>query len=405
MIALRSPPLPLMPSPRPAAAAAPFSRASLCTLIRNAGSARIPEANARPPSLSTARTPPRRPQGLTVEVQVMEEGQESPSWWEATLKQLKGEFAKVSFKAGNYPDDVVELDKIRASTPDVKASAKRLFAKQTVQLVDAKQHAWFLENETRITADVRKKAGLLSMVIDPRRTTVKLIGVDKSLKVAKMLLELHMKHQGDMQRVHNEREQLATKLQSEREKLLTGVRVEFPVPRSLIGLVIGKGGKNLVDTQKATGVDRVEVDPQGPRVIVVGPTQESVDAAREALEFVEDRVSVQPEQVGWLIGRSGRNFKELQEKTKVTRLNVDKGSNQVVLVGTKTAVEAARLVSPRAFPWAPSNGKTPFAAPLACRRRPATAAGVPTPSAPPPAPSAVHGHAPAVPLRVQRRDV
>lgn len=59
------------------------------------------------------------------------------------------------------------------------------------------------------------------------------------------------------------------------------------------------------------------------------------------LEFVTQRVSIKSEQMGWLIGRNGRNFRELQEKTKVTRLNIDKGSGQVVLVGTKSAVEAA----------------------------------------------------------------
>ena len=42
-------------------------------------------------------------------------------------------------------------------------------------------------------------------------------------------------------------------------------------------------------------------------------------------------------------GRGGSNFKELQEKTKLTRLNVDKSSNEVILVGTKTSVEAAKL--------------------------------------------------------------
>merc|ERR1719421_2807668 len=61
------------------------------------------------------------------------------------------------------------------------------------------------------------------------------------------------------------------------------------------------------------------------------------------LEFVIERVPVEPAQVGWLIGRGGKNFKELQEKTKVTRLNVDKATSTVILVGTVTAVAAAQL--------------------------------------------------------------
>ena len=39
-----------------------------------------------------------------------------------------------------------------------------------------------------------------------------MLGTEKSIATAKMLLELHGKHVGDMQRVHNERELLASKL-------------------------------------------------------------------------------------------------------------------------------------------------------------------------------------------------
>ena len=57
---------------------------------------------------------------------------------------------------------------------------------------------------------------------------------------------------------------------------------------------------------------RAQVDPNGPRVIIVGPTQESIEAARDRLEYVVERVDVKTEQVGWLIGRGGKNFKEMQ---------------------------------------------------------------------------------------------
>jgi len=35
------------------------------------------------------------------------------------------------------------------------------------------------------------------------------------------------------------------------------------------------------------------VDPDGPRVVIVGPSQESIEAARELLEFVSRRVPVE----------------------------------------------------------------------------------------------------------------
>ena len=66
-------------------------------------------------------------------------------------------------------------------------------------------------------------------------------------------------HQGEMHRIGNERAQLAQKLEAEKEKLSLGCRLEFPIAREVIGLVVGQKGKNIIDTQKATGVDRVEV--------------------------------------------------------------------------------------------------------------------------------------------------
>ena len=136
---------------------------------------------------------------------------------------------------------------------------------------------------------------------------------------------------------------LATKIETRRAQRDNGIRIEFPVAKELVGLVVGKGGRTLGDVKKSTGVELIEVDQNGPRVIVIGPTQETVDAAREMLEFVVERVPVEPEQIGWLIGRGGKNFKELQEKTRVTRLNVDKATSTVILVGTATAVAAAQL--------------------------------------------------------------
>eukprot|EP00966_Prymnesium_polylepis_P268619 6205445-Prymnesium_polylepis.1 len=217
---------------------------------------------------------------MEIEVNIPVDDQNT--WWEAQLKQLKGEFAKVHFHGGSYPDDVVDISNIRGCSS--VTLSKNMYVKHVMPMADPKLRAWFQSNE-RIVDDVRTKSGLLALVFEQsgKASQLKLIGSDKAISTAKMLLELHIKHQGDMQRIANERQQLATKLESEKEKLSLGCRVEFPITKDVIGLVVGKGGKNIVDTQKATGVDRVEVDPHGPRVVIIGPTQESVDAAREML--------------------------------------------------------------------------------------------------------------------------
>ncbi|KAL3902795.1 MAG: hypothetical protein SGPRY_011922 [Prymnesium sp.] len=279
---------------------------------------------------------------MFVEVNVPVDGEET--WWDAEVKQIKGDFTKVHFLGGGYPDDVVDAAVIRACTAPAAAATTNIYVKHVIPLPDNKVRRLF-ETDPRIFEDVRCKSGIIALNMEStaKSAQLKLIGVAKATTKAKMLLELHIRHQTDKLRIASERALLATKLEAEKEKVMTGARVEFPISRDVIGLVVGKGGKNIVDTQKATGVDRVEVDPQGPRVIIVGPTQDSVEAARELLEFVTERVDVKPEQIGWLIGRGGKHFKEMQEKTKVSRINLDKTLGQVVLVGTRTSVEAAML--------------------------------------------------------------
>ena len=130
---------------------------------------------------------------------------------------------------------------------------------------------------------------MAQVTVDRKKAQVTLIGAAKQMGNAKMLLELHMKHQGDMARLHSARGLLEDKLQSERTKRDTGVTIEFPVDKELLGLVIGPKGKTIEDAKRASGVHFVEVNPNPPRVRVTGPTAESCEAAREVLEFVSVR--------------------------------------------------------------------------------------------------------------------
>ena len=283
------------------------------------------------------------PQGDIVEVMTTPEDKATPIWWEAEVKSIKGEYYKVTYQGVAGGDDIIERERIRpAYSRNSPAPAKPPYVQQIMQLKDSKVHSWFLTHEERVLSDVISKSKVVAMSIDPKEARVKIIGAEKNIARAKMLLELHGKHVNDMTGLQQERERLAAKLANERERLETGLRLDFHVDKSLVGLVVGKGGKNMSNAKRIAGVDRVEIDPTGPRVVVYGPTQEALDAARDMLEFVAERIPVEPKQVGWLIGRDGRNFKELQEKTKVVRLSVDKATNEVVVVGTKSSVEAAR---------------------------------------------------------------
>lgn len=108
------------------------------------------------------------------------------------------------------------------------------------------------------------KSRVISLVVEKNLAQIRMLGTEKAIANAKMLVELHGKHVGDMHRVHTEREQLSAKLQQERDRLMTGCRLEFPIEKELIGLVVGKSGATIRAAQKAAGVDRVEVSAMSP---------------------------------------------------------------------------------------------------------------------------------------------
>ena len=90
-------------------------------------------------------------------------------------------------------------------------------AKQTLKLTDGLL-AWWVLNEARVVADVMPKSQLLAMSLDAKAKAMTLFGTEKAIATAKMLVDIHAKHQGDIQKRLHEREQLASKLQVEREK-------------------------------------------------------------------------------------------------------------------------------------------------------------------------------------------
>ena len=249
-------------------------------------------------------------QGAIVEVQIQADKEEPASWWEAEVKEMREDFIKVCFLAGG--DSIVESSRLRPAFSRGVAPSTAQLSKQTVRLTDgvraapgrgacvaggrggsgrlsgvptpagvnrpAQLLAWWVLNEARVVADVMPKSHLLAMTLDRKAKAITLFGSTKAIDVAKMLIDLHAKHQGDIQRRHQEREDLASKLQAKREKEQSGCRLEFPIVKEVIGLIVGKNGKHIIDVQKKSGVDRLEIDPNGPKVVIVGPTQESLQA-------------------------------------------------------------------------------------------------------------------------------
>eukprot|EP00931_Biecheleriopsis_adriatica_P064615 TRINITY_DN3936_c0_g1_i2.p1 TRINITY_DN3936_c0_g1~~TRINITY_DN3936_c0_g1_i2.p1 ORF type:complete len:280 (+),score=72.21 TRINITY_DN3936_c0_g1_i2:79-918(+) len=135
----------------------------------------------------------------------------------------------------------------------------------------------------------------------------------------------------------------------------TGVEETVPVPRSMIGRVIGKKGATIAEIREKTGVWKVDAtnqsnDPCQVRIIGVA---EAVEKARELiLELVKplknryagtDFMEISQGQIGKVIGPKGARVNEIEAKTG-TKIDIDYNCSpcRVYITGSADGVRNAK---------------------------------------------------------------
>ena len=110
-------------------------------------------------------------------------------------------------------------------------------------------------------------------------------GLSSAKVRAKNIIAMHMEQQDEVMT----RERRVQRAQQSRDAALKeiedGLRAEFYVPKTMIGLVIGKGGAHVNSVKENTGVERIVVDPEDGAVRIVGHDKADVLRAREMLEY------------------------------------------------------------------------------------------------------------------------
>lgn len=95
-------------------------------------------------------------------------------------------------------------------------------------------------------------------------------------------------------------------LQTLKQRLNEGHLEVFNIQSpELVGLVIGVNGKNIKRVEKMSGVLNVRVDSSKSQVSILAKSEAEAKAAREQLEFVEQRFPILKRQAGRVVGKSG----------------------------------------------------------------------------------------------------
>lgn len=138
-----------------------------------------------------------------------------------------------------------------------------------------------------------------------------LVGRQRDIHRAKLLLDVHVKHQKEIQGFHDKRQAMLEvsalpmggvlhpftpqAMSSRREKLESQESTSFNIGAELVGVMIGKNGAHISRVIKDYGVE-VNVadkgtakDPQTRKVVIYGPTVGAVNKARAELEYLIER--------------------------------------------------------------------------------------------------------------------
>jgi hypothetical protein len=166
-------------------------------------------------------------------------------------------------------------------------------------------------------------------------------------------MEVHFKHQKEIQRFHDRRETKLKNLEARRERYSTAFREEFDVDEDIVGLVIGKSGERLRRVQDQYGVE-IQVERQEERrgkqnstkrrVKILGDDKQNVEKAREEIEYQKEYWTIEPDQTGWVLGKRKQNLMDFQTKTGILRLRYLPETNQLELCGLRSHIEDTLLL-------------------------------------------------------------
>mmetsp|Transcript_168057 Transcript_168057/g.539662 ORF Transcript_168057/g.539662 Transcript_168057/m.539662 type:complete len:608 (-) Transcript_168057:76-1899(-) len=300
----------------------------------------------RPSAVETERFDPQI--GDEVELRVEATEHSCAGWASATVRKIKHGFyfvARVPAAASESSEAIVEKDMLRLPTPNSPLVVLGM-QQETYKLPPGLQGWITTPDALGCFGHIEEQSHLA--FLHAQKNSLKLFGDAKAIARAKMLLEVHVKHQVKIQDFQDKREKGLRALESKRSRIEgTGYKhsVEVHVDPSYIARIIGKGGEAIKALQEKYDVnvrildsDDADVD----RIVrIFGNSMESIEKARADVEFVEEAVSVEPDMYNWVVGRGGRTIQSFRDSCGLIYARLDRDQQRVLLCGPKVAVQEA----------------------------------------------------------------
>jgi len=176
-------------------------------------------------------------------------------------------------------------------------------------------------------ADLQQQSGVLTLLETPNHTLI-ILGPHVCVDRAVLLAGLFFKHQIQLKELHRKKTQDALRLEDERARLSNSYVEEFTVDPSLVGLVIGKKGVNIREAEGMPGIESIRIHSESGQITILAKDKESAQGARRLLEFVQDTFPVPRRLLGRVIGPKYQHIREIEASSKVQRIRVPEDSSR-----------------------------------------------------------------------------